>query len=550
MELSIVFIVVIEFCERLCYYTFQGSQKSWLQDQGYSSAQSSSLSSAFRLLSYVSCLFGGTLADSNFGRYRTIAVLVMCYTVGCYVAAAAAQHGKENVGLYFVGTFALIAVGTGGIKPNVCTFGADQVNAAEPDADERKKNFFSYFYVTINLGALVAFGFLVSAATDGVGDWIAPADGYFFVYMVAASAMALALVLFLAGTSFYRKESMEANPTFAVLQFVRCLQSGWVHPLGKVAMFGWCLIPFVLGLAVTCAFVDTVALTVVTLVLTLVSVLCLCAAHLDNSWLGRDQVTRCLDCVPTLILGNLSFSVLYTSTATAFYSEACQMDTRIGSGGDQLNGAFFNIADCIAVIIFTPLINNLALPAFQRWNGRPISLHFKVYAGIGFAIAAQLTAAGLEYIRKSRPVLDVPSNCAALRPDGSHVSMSAMSAFWMCIPYALVGIGEVFLNPALLHFAYIGASPEMRSLLQSFNLFADGGMPSALTSALTLATSTWYTDDLNKGNLPFVYLLQSAIGLVGCGCYALVTSNSKFQLEETVNEKTKLADEGLMDTYT
>ena len=60
--------------------------------------------------------------------------------------------------------------------------------------------------------------------------------------------------------------------------------------------------------------------------------------------------------------------------------------------------------------------------------------------GISVAIASQLTAAGLEYSRRSANVLPIPSNCAPLGPDG-HVRMSAMSAFWMVLPYALVGIG-------------------------------------------------------------------------------------------------------------
>ena len=69
-------------------------------------------------------------------------------------------------------------------------------------------------------------------------------------------------------------------------------------------------------------------------------------------------------------------------------------------------------------------------------------------AGISVAIASQLAAAGLEYCRRTAKVLDVPSNCAPLGPDG-HVRMSAMSAFWMVLPYALVGIGGQWAGPRI-----------------------------------------------------------------------------------------------------
>merc|ERR1712083_738122 len=87
----------------------------------------------------------------------------------------------------------------------------------------------------------------------------------------------------------------------------------------------------------------------------------------------------------------------------------------------------------------------------------------------------------------------------------------------------LIGIGEVLVNPVLQHKAYEGAPESMRSMLQAFNLFAIGGMPNALSSALTLATKTLTPNDLNRGNLQVVYYINAGLGLVGCGLYYLVT---------------------------
>lgn len=50
----------------------------------------------------------------------------------------------------FIGLF-LIALGTGGIKPCVAPFGAEQFQL--PEQEEKMKQYFSWFYASINLGA-------------------------------------------------------------------------------------------------------------------------------------------------------------------------------------------------------------------------------------------------------------------------------------------------------------------------------------------------------------------------------------------------------------
>merc|ERR1712217_739624 len=136
----------------------------------------------------------------------------------------------------------------------------------------------------------------------------------------------------------------------------------------------------------------------------------------------------------------------------------------------------------------------------------------KVYMGIAVAIGAQLVAALIEHLRKNAEVLDVPSKCAPLGADGKHVSMSSMSVFWMAIPYAMIGIGEVLVNPVLQHCAYNGAPDSMRSMLQAFNLFAMGGMPNAISAGLSMATKKFTPNNLNNGDLVNVYYINAALG--------------------------------------
>merc|ERR1712039_532010 len=100
------------------------------------------------------------------------------------------------------------------------------------------------------------------------------------------------------------------------------------------------------------------------------------------------------------------------------------------------------------------------------------------------------------------------------------------SAFWMFIPYAMIGIGEILVNPVLQHVAYEGADPSMRSLIQAFNLFAMGGLPNAVSAALTQATASLVPNDLNEGNLPLVYFVNIGVGAVGCLVYHFICSSA------------------------
>lgn len=527
MNMGIPFIIVVELCERLGYYTIQGSQKSFLQDNGYSNAKSSSMSQVFGLLSYVTCFLGGWMAETKLGRYKTIGGLVVLYVIGCFLAAIAAHPGISSVPLYLVGVLVLVSLGTGGIKPNVCTFGAEQIDPSSENAESKREAFFMYFYLTINVGAAVALGFLATVATNGLGSFIPQQDGYFGAYLIASIAMALALIAFFAGTPTYRKESMacstKEDKEDALGLCAKTLWNARGCAMGKVALLGWMLIPVMIVVTVVSAFTDSEFVTMLTLVLDLTCVACLCIAHRDNSWLGENAVSQLLSTIPVIFIGNIVFNIQYNTMTSLFYSQSCQMDTRLGSAADapQLNGAFFNLGDCIGIIVFTPIIERLCIPFAQKLLGRPVTLNMKIYTGIAIACLSQVVAAILEYARQSAPVYDnIGSLCGPLvEGTDRHVPISGISAWWMMIPYTMIGIGEVLVNPVLQHTAYEGAPENMRSLLQAINLYAMGGLPNAFSEVLTELTAPLVPNNLNDGNLPVVYFVNVAIGVVGCGLY-------------------------------
>jgi dipeptide/tripeptide permease len=130
------FIVVCELCERLAYYSVAGSLVLFLQRNLHmSNAAADQQYSLWSGVCYITPLLGGWAADAHLGRYRAILIFSCVYLVGLLLTAYGAIPNDNSAvspaPLVLTGIY-IIAVGTGGIKPCVSTFGADQFDDSDP----------------------------------------------------------------------------------------------------------------------------------------------------------------------------------------------------------------------------------------------------------------------------------------------------------------------------------------------------------------------------------------------------------------------------------
>lgn len=105
----------------------------------------------------------------------------------------------------------LIALGTGGIKPCVSSYGADQFDDADEAEKKRKGSFFNWFYFSINIGALIAGSVLV---------YIQDNVGWGLGFGIPAAAMAIAVCTFFSGTRLYRNQKPGGSPLTRLCQVV------------------------------------------------------------------------------------------------------------------------------------------------------------------------------------------------------------------------------------------------------------------------------------------------------------------------------------------
>lgn len=115
-----------------------------------------------------------------------------------------------QVAVFFVSLY-MIALGTGGIKPCVSSFGADQFDDNDEGERKKKSSFFNWFYFSINVGALIASSVLV---------YIQMNVGWGWGFGVPAVAMAVAVVSFFWGSKFYRLQTPGGSPLTRILQVI------------------------------------------------------------------------------------------------------------------------------------------------------------------------------------------------------------------------------------------------------------------------------------------------------------------------------------------
>lgn len=212
----ILFIVLLE---RVAFYSLTANLYLFLNQNLFSWTSYNAMNSLFLFTGvvYVSCLFGGWLADSVLGRFKTIVTSFALFT-GAYWFLPFLSSPDYSQPLLNVCSFVrtltnsttnstelpptaevplfeepcspllltiviIAAIGTGAVKANITPFGAEQVRYG---GSENLRIYLNWFYWCVNIGAFVAI--------LGVA-YLQQTVSFFCGYIVPASCLALATAL-------------------------------------------------------------------------------------------------------------------------------------------------------------------------------------------------------------------------------------------------------------------------------------------------------------------------------------------------------------------
>jgi len=225
---QIFYIISMEACERFSYYGMNAILTLYLinlfarvyETREKAENVSTTFYHFYKFGCYASGLIGALLADSFVGKYRTILWVGIMYAFGqAILSFGAVGNGDEgiknfpNMPVSFIG-MALIALGTGGIKPCVVALGADQFKVPEQNA--YMTSYFAMFYASINFGSLVAT--IVTPYLRGV-HCMGDESCYTLAFGVPAALMIIAIFFFWFGRNQYKKPVPERN---VVKLFFQC----------------------------------------------------------------------------------------------------------------------------------------------------------------------------------------------------------------------------------------------------------------------------------------------------------------------------------------
>ncbi|XP_015270589.1 PREDICTED: solute carrier family 15 member 1 [Gekko japonicus] len=227
--ISIFFIVINEFCERFSYYGMRAVLVLYFKYfLHWTDDLSTAIYHTFVALCYLTPILGALIADSFLGKFKTIISLSIVYTVGQAVLSISSINDLTDgnrdgvpdtieipVALSMVG-LVLIALGTGGIKPCVAAFGGDQF---EDHQEKQRSRFFSIFYLSINAGSLLSTIITPILRGEECGIHVKQ-KCYPLAFGVPAALMAIALFVFIAGSSMYKKVEPQGN---VMVQVGKCI---------------------------------------------------------------------------------------------------------------------------------------------------------------------------------------------------------------------------------------------------------------------------------------------------------------------------------------
>jgi len=113
---------------------------------------------------------------------------------------------------FFYTSLYIIAIGAGGTKPNISTFGADQFDEFDPKEKDLKVSFFNWWMFGAFLGGLFASLGLV---------YIQENLGWGLGYAIPTIALIMSLIVFYLGTPFYRhKVKNTKSPAVDIIKVI------------------------------------------------------------------------------------------------------------------------------------------------------------------------------------------------------------------------------------------------------------------------------------------------------------------------------------------
>ncbi|XP_038977556.1 protein NRT1/ PTR FAMILY 8.2-like [Phoenix dactylifera] len=526
------FIIANEVAERMAFYAIAVNMVTYLVKEMHQSLPDAATHTTDWIgAAFILTILGAFLADAYLGRFLTIVIFSCIYAVGMILLTLSASvdglrpppppcvpglpgsvckpaTSKQTAFLYTA--LVLIALGTGGIKPCVSSFGADQFDEADKNEAHKKYSFFNWFFFAINMGVLLAITLMV---------FVEERMGWGWGFGVPAASTMVSILVLVAGARFYRYQRPVGSAFTRFVQVVAAACRN--HAKGVVVaaasggvreeelyevktkesdIVGARKLPHTNQYR----FLDKAA--VVT------DVKDIGTSRWRLCTVTQVEEFKCFVRVLPVWASTIALSISFAQLSTLFISQATIMDRKLGPHFAISPGSV-SVFAAINALLLVPIYEGLVVPFLRRFTGhrRGITSLQRMGVGLFISIFAFFSAAVVEKKRRD------------------HAEATSMSVFWLLPQYFLMGSAEVFTYVGQLEFFYDEATDGTRSLSSAMFL-SEIGIGSWLSTALVKIVGRttggvekgWLRNNLNQSRLDCFYWVLCGINVVNFFVYLVV----------------------------
>ncbi|KAF9625567.1 hypothetical protein IFM89_024340 [Coptis chinensis] len=402
-------------------------------------------------------------------------------------------------------SLALTAIGSGGIRPCVVSFGADQF---DPTQKTRTWNFFNWYYFCMGFANLIAVTVIV---------YIQEHIGWGWGLGIPSLAMGISIIAFIIGYPLYRNIDPSGSPFTRLAQVIAAAIKKRKVPMVSDPKLLYENEELDAPISTDGKLLHSNQLRLLDKAAIVTDEDNLKSSPMPNLWrLGT--VHRVEELKSIIRMGPIWASGILLSTAnvqqgTFSLQQARTMDRHL-KGSFQIPPGSMSVFTTISMLTTITLYDRVLIRIARHYTGLDRGITFLQRMGIGLAISilATLVAGFVEIKRKNVAI-------AHGLIDQPHATIP-ISVFWLVPQYGLHGIAEAFMSIGHMEFLYDQAPESMRSTAAAlfWTSISIGNYVSTFLVTLVHKYSAkhdgsnWLPDtNLNKGKLENLYWLITAL---------------------------------------
>ncbi|KAK7336408.1 hypothetical protein VNO77_16948 [Canavalia gladiata] len=551
---TLPFILANEVCDRFATAGFHGNLISYLtQELNMPLVSASNTLTNFGGTSSFTPLIGALIADSFAGRFWTITVASLIYELGlisitisailphlrpppCPTQVNCQEASSSQLWILYI-SLLLTSIGSGGIRPCVVPFSADQIDMTKSGVTSRKWNLFNWYFFSMGLASLSALTIVV---------YIQDNMGWGWGLGIPSIAMLISIIAFVLGSPLYKTVKPGGSPLVRLAQVIVAAfkKRKEALPEDPKLLYQNRELDAAISLEGKLLHSDQYK-------------------WLDKAAIVTEEEARNQNVTPNLwklvtvhrveelksiirMLPIWASGILLIAGSSHLHSfviqQARTMDRHL-SHSFQISPASMSIFSVLTMMTGVILYERLFVPLARRFTGNPSGITCLQRMGIGFVIniIATMVSALTEIKRKSVAgkyhLLDDPK------------ATIPISVFWLVPQYCLHGVAEIFMSVGHLEFLF-GQSPEsMRSSATALYCITTaignyvGTLLVSLVHKYTGKERNWLPDrNLNRGRLECYYFLVTGIQVINLIYYVICAWFYTYKPLEEICERNKEDD--------